>query len=250
MFATNDYANRSLENDLLAMLFGETVRQLPHAGGLRVPLAGYAGRYRTDVGTEFEIAIVGERLEISRAPSEVIAALVLDPEPASAHRLPASFDSAVVRTIDGMATGDFSSYRAHFTPHGNYQVDGEVQFWTQVFADWRASLGEYRGNRVLGSMQTSNNQAPLLTTYVAVQFAGGERVMRVLQTLPRSEKFFLGTVSAAQWPSRFVLAPHSSDEFGSYSLELSKAGTVRFTRGQDGRVEGVVLPHGLRATKK
>lgn len=250
VFVTNDYANRTIEDDLYAMLFGETVRQLPHAAGERVPLADYAGRYRTDTGTEFEIRIVGERLEISPAPPAVTAALVLDSEPAPAHRLPASFDSALVRTIGGMAAGDFSSYRSYFMPFRNYQVDDETEFWAQVIADWRKELGEYRGSRVLGSMETGNQQAPLLTTYVTVQFAKGERMMRALQTLPRSEKFFLGTISPAQWPSRFVLAPHSADEFGSYSLELSKAGTVRFTRGQDGRVEAVVLPHGLRATKQ
>jgi CubicO group peptidase (beta-lactamase class C family) len=244
VFATNDYANRSVEGDLNALLFGGPVRDIPRAGHVRVPLAPYAGRYRTDGGTEFDVAVVGGRLEINRVPAEIAGALILDVQPA------ATFDSAVVRTISGMAAGDFSLYRKDYMPFRNYKIDGEVEFWGEAFKDWGESLGDYRGAHVLGTLAGGSPESPLLTTYVAVHFAKGERVVRVLQTLPRSEKFFLATISPAQWPSRLVFAPRSAADFATYSLELSKGGTVRFDVGDDGRVRGFMLSNGVHAMKR
>jgi CubicO group peptidase (beta-lactamase class C family) len=244
VFATNDHAYRNIESDLIAILFGGQVRDIPRVTDVRVPLARYEGRYRTDSGTEFDIAVVGERLEMNRVPAEVAGALILDVQP------PAAFDSAVVRTINGMAAGDFSSYRKDYMPFRNYKIDGEVAFWGEVFKDLGESLGNYQGAHVLGTLAGGSPEPPLLTTYVVVQFAKGERVVRVLQTFPRSEKFFLATISPAQWPSRLVLAPRSAADFAAYSLELSKGGSVRFDVGADGRVRGVVLPNGERARKK
>jgi CubicO group peptidase (beta-lactamase class C family) len=249
LFATNDHSNRSIENDVIAMLFGGDVREIPRATDASVALARYAGRYRSDNGTEFDVAVVGERLEIGRLPAEIAGALVLASRAPEAHRLPATFDSAVVHTIKGIAAGDFSSYRTHYLPFRNYKIDGEVEFWSSVFKDWRESLGSYRGARVLGVHTSGTTQDPVLTTYVTVQFANGERVVRVIQPLPRSEKFFLGTTSPAQWPSRLLFSPRTSTDFATYSLELSRGGPVRFELSEDGRVRGVVLPNGMRIVK-
>jgi CubicO group peptidase (beta-lactamase class C family) len=241
VFATNDNAYRNVENDVIAILFGGTVRDIPRTTDVRPPLARYAGRYRSPSGTEFDVAVVGERLEIKRAPAEIAGGLLLDAQPAGTDLM--------IRTISGMAAGDFSAYRNYYMPFRNYKIDGEVDFWGEVFKDWGASLGSFRGARVLGGLASGGTQDQLLTTYVAVQYEKGERVVRVLQTLPPSEKFFLATISPAQWPSRLVFAPHSATDFVTYSLELSKGGTARFEVGSDG-VHSLVLPNGVRAVKR
>jgi hypothetical protein len=249
VFAISDFAHRSIENDVIAILFGGAVRDIPRMTDVAVSLAQYAGRYRSASGTEFDVAIVGDRLEMNRVPAEIAGALVLGPRDDESHHSSRSMDSAFVRTVDGMAAGDFSRYRAHYMPFRNYRIDGEVEFWTDVFKDWGESLGSYRGARVLGTLASEGVAAPMLTTYVIVKFAKGERVVRVMQTLPRSEKFFLATISPAQWPSRLVFAPQYATDFATYSLELSKGGTVQFDVARDGKVKGLVLPNGVRAVR-
>ena len=248
VFATNDHANRSIENDVVAMLFGRAVSEIPAAADARVPLGAYEGRYRTSSGVTFDIRKVGDNLEINRAPSEIVAAFMLPQDPTRSSR-PADFDSVVARTLAGMATGDFSLYEKHFMPVGNYTIGGEVEFWTEVLTDWRDAHGQFRGARILGSIEVPGAQAPLLGTYVALDYERGERVIRILQPLSRGEKFFVATVSAAQWPVRHLLVARSATDFLSYNFETRNTASVSVVLQSDGRVRAVVLPNGIRAEK-
>ncbi len=247
VFLTNDQANRIMENDLLAIATGRQVQQIPDVVPAEVSLATYAGRYRTGAGVEFDLRATAEGLEISRAPAAIVAPLILDV--AAGPRLPGGLDSVITRTVAEMAVGNYTSYRARFWPFRDYRIDGETAFWTEVLTDWRDSYGKYLSTEILGSSESGTGDAAQLTTYVAVKYANGERVMRILQPLPPTGKFFAATVSSAQWPTRFVVVARSPVEFVTYNLELRKSTGMTFDLDSVGSVIAVNLPGGMRAEK-
>ena len=247
VFLTNDQANRIMENDLLAIATDRQVQQIPDVVRAEVSLARYAGRYRTGAGVEFDLRATAEGLEMSRAPAAVVAPLILTV--AATPQKPGGLDSVITRTVAEMAVGNYTSYRARFWPFRDYRIDGETEFWTEVFTDWRDSYGEYRSTEILGSTESGTGDAAQLTTYVAVKYANGERVMRILQPLPPTGKFFAATVSSAQWPTRFVMVPRSAVEFVTYNLELRKSAALTFELDTAGSVIATTLPGGMRAEK-
>ncbi|HEY0809293.1 MAG TPA: serine hydrolase domain-containing protein, partial [Longimicrobiales bacterium] len=244
IFATNDNANRRLENDIVQLMNSLPVAEIPAIADVAVPIERYGGAYRTSAGVDFEARIVGKSLEISPAPSAITGAFLLEPQKSSA-----SFDSVVAQTINGMMSGDFANYRNRFLATGNFKIDDEVEFWTQVFKDWRDTYGAYRSARILGASDARLGVEPVRATYVAVAFERGERVIRLLQPYNQNDKFFIATVSAASWPVRFPIVPRSATEFATYNFELAKGGAVTFRVDADGTVRGLTLPDGTRADK-
>ena len=246
VFMTNDMANRSMESDILDSMLERPIKEIPSVAASSLPLTPYAGRYRTSSGTEFIIRSTSEGLEITGAPAEVVASLVL---PSPGPRAGAVVDSALTNAVSAMAVGNHAPYRERFWPFRDYRIDGEVQFWTEVFNDWRSDYGEYIGPRVLGTVESGSGEGSQLTSYVALKYAKGERVLRIIQPQPATGKFFAATVSTAQWPTRYVIAPRSRTDFITYNLELRKAAEMTFAFGDGGSVKAIVLPGGLRAER-
>jgi hypothetical protein len=148
-----------------------------------------------------------------------------------------------------MASGDYAMYRDNFWSYRDYRIDGEIEFWKEVLNDWHDTYGNYVGTQVLGTAKTSSNDIQLDATYVAVKYAKGERVLRVLEPVSPTGKFFVATVSLAQWPSRFVLAPRSRSDFITYNIEQRKSAAITFVLDNAGKVKAIVMPDGLRAEK-
>ena len=73
----------------------------------------------------------------------VVASLLIE-QPDPAQRKDGNIDSAIARTVGGMAVGDYSSYRERFWTDRDYKIDGEVDFWTGVFTSWQKSYGDFQ----------------------------------------------------------------------------------------------------------
>ena len=249
IFMTNDQANRGIERDISDIAMGRKLEEIPAVASASVSLDDYTGSYRTPSGAEFEIRKYDQSLEITRAPAEVVASITLSARDSSQALLRHRADSTIARTVGAMASGDYAMYRENFWPYRDYRIDGEIEFWKEVLNDWRDTYGKYLGTQVLGTARTSVNDVPLDATYVAVKYEKSDRVLRVLEPVSPVGKFFVATLSLAQWPSRFVLAPKSRSEFVTYSIEQRKSAAMTFVLDDAGKVKAVVMPGGLRAEK-
>jgi CubicO group peptidase (beta-lactamase class C family) len=249
IFLTNDQANRGIERDIGEIVMGRKLEEIPAVASAAFSLDDYAGGYRTPSGAEFEVRKSGQSLEITRAPAEVVASITLGARDSSQARLRHRADSIIAQTVGAMASDDYAMYRDNFWSYRDYRIDGEIEFWKEVLNDWRDTYGNYLGTQVLGTARTNSDDVQIDATYVAVKYAKGERVLRVLEPVSPTGKFFVATVSLAQWPSRFVLAPRSRSEFITYNIEQRKSAAMTFVFDDAGKVKAIAMPDGLRAKK-
>lgn len=250
IFATNESANRVVEGDVVRLLFGQEVAEIPTADAAlsQAQLARYAGTYRFASGVEFEIRSAGDALEIPAADPEIATAFLPPLSPAHRERL-VGIESVTTGIIAGIAAGDFGPFRDHFRPVAGFGVEDEVGFWTRTFRTWATRFGEYRGARVLGTIVGESRGIPALQSYVAVRFARGARVILFVQPADGpSRGFFVETVSPAALPGRHLVAARSATEFVTYSLAFRRASAVRFSVAGN-RVVGLTVQGGERAEK-
>lgn len=251
-FATNESANQAVENDVVRLVFGQELAELPTGGaGLdSTQLGRYAGSYRLASGIEFEIRNAGGALEIPAADPQLAMTFIALPPLELAHRERlAGIDSVTARIVAGMAAGDFGPYREHFLPVAGFKVDDEVGFWTGALKNWSERWGPFRGSAVLVSRVAPARGMTALQTYVAVRFARGTRVIRFLQPAEGPTRgFFVETVGSSGLPGRHLLVPRSATEFVTYSLAFRIPTEVTFVLEGD-RVLGLTVPGGGRAEK-